>query len=317
MKLSYLLVATTAVAAAVRWANDDEVAVMNFNRGKVGTALTMANDVEIQTMEVERMFNITPGLVPIDKMREIWKYHGQDVDENLLLHWLANSTQKAHDGRREAQVLAANQFIRAGGFGMFLSFTSDNGGTIRAVWNDCYGAATMDGTSTGKECGDKVLAALIKGSLGFVVGGLGYGAVLIQGQADPNQPIYELQNQLPPDLEHGVGALKKRSADQACPNHNGIFNGFYGVWFHLGAHIGAKLSGYAPCDKAVHKPSDAAQGSFGYQINRAAGDNGAPRIQFYTIEDGSKANIMGGAIVYETRATDTCPEYIAFDSCEE
>ncbi|KAK1243053.1 hypothetical protein MKX08_005865 [Trichoderma sp. CBMAI-0020] len=150
----------------------------------------------------------------------------------------------------------------------------------------------MDGTSTGKEYGDKVLAALIKGSWGFVVGGLGYGAVLIQGQADSNQPIYELQNQLPPDLEHGVGALKKRSADQGCPNHNSMFNRFYRVQFHLGAHIGAKLSG-------------------------AAGENGAPRIQFYTIEDGSKANIMGGAIVYETRATDTCPEYIAFDGCEE
>jgi hypothetical protein len=96
-----------------------------------------------------------------------------------------------------------------------------------------------------------------------------------------------------------------------------MFNGFYGVRFHLGAHIGAKLSGYAACGRSVHKPSGAAQGSFGYPINRAAGDNGAARIQFYTIENGSKANIMGGAIVYETRATDTCPEYIAFDGCEE
>ncbi|KAM0470094.1 hypothetical protein ACHAPX_010119 [Trichoderma viride] len=200
MKLSCVLAATTVAAAAVRWANDDKVALMNTNRGKVGTDLTITNDVKMQTMEVERMFNIAPGLVPIDKMREIWKYHGQNVDEDRLLHWLANSTHKAHDRRGEDQVLAANRFIRAGGFGMFLSFTSDNGGTIRAVWNKCYGAATMDGTSTGKECGDNVLVALIKGSWGFVVGGLGYGAVLIQGQADPNQPIYELQNQLPPDL---------------------------------------------------------------------------------------------------------------------
>lgn len=317
MKLSCLLVATTVAAAAVRWANNDEVAIMNANRGKAGTALAVTNAVEMQTMEVERMFNITPGLVPIGKMREIWKYHGQNVDEGRLLHWLANSTQRAQIRRGEQQVLAANRFIRAGGFGMFLSFTSDNGGTIRAVWNDCYGAASMDGTATGKECGDKVLAALIKGSWGFVVGGLGYGAVLIQGQADPNQPIYELQNQLPPDLEHGVGAQRKRSADQACPNHNGMFNGFYGVRFHLGPHIGAKLSGYAACGRSAHNPSDAAQGSFGYQINRAAGDNGAARIQFYTIEDGSRANVMGGAIVYETQATDTCPEYIAFDGCEE
>lgn len=121
---------------------------------------------------------------------------------------------------------------------MFLAFTSDNGGTIRAVWNDCYGAATMDGTPTGRDCGDKVLAALIKGSWGFVMGGLGYGAVSIQRQADPNQAIYELQNQLPPHLEHGVEALKKRSADKACPNHNGMFNSFYEFGSILG-HISA------------------------------------------------------------------------------
>ncbi|KID83718.1 hypothetical protein MGU_08999 [Metarhizium guizhouense ARSEF 977] len=315
MKLSLLLVATTVAAAAVRWANDDELAVMNANRGKVGTALAMPSAVEMQDMEVERMFNITPGLVPIEKMREIWKYHGQNVDEDRLLRWLANSTHQAQDRRGEEQVLAANQFIRAGGFAMFIAFTSDGGGALRAVWNDCYGAATRDGTATGKECGDKVIAALVKASYSFVMGGAGYAAVLIQGQADPNQPVYELQNQLPPDSEHGV--QMKRSADQECPNHNGDFNGFYGVRFHLGSHIGAKLSGYAPCGTSVSKPDDVAQGSFGYQINRAAGDNGAARIQFYTVQDGSRGNIMGGAIVYETRATDTCPEYISFDGCEE
>ncbi|KAM0462246.1 hypothetical protein ACHAO4_001447 [Trichoderma viride] len=316
MKLSYLLVAATVAAAAVRWATDDEVAVMNANRGKVSGALTMANDAEMQTMEVERMFNITPGLVPIDKMREIWKYHGQKVDEDQLLQWLANSTQKTQDRRGEEQ-LAASRFVRAGTFGMFLSFASDAGGTIRAVWNDCYGAATKDGTSTGKECGDKVIAVLCKAGFSFLLSGFGYGSALVQGTADPNQPVYELQNQLPPDLEHGVGALKKRSADQACPNHNRKFNGFFGVRFHLGAHIGAKLSGYAACGRSGSKPSDTVQGSLGYQINRAAGNDGAARIQFFTVEDGSKANILGGAIVYETRATDTCPEYIAFDGCEE
>ncbi|KAM0263429.1 hypothetical protein ACHAQJ_001285 [Trichoderma viride] len=116
MKLSFLLVATTVAAGAVRWANDDELAIMNANHGKVGTALTMPNDVEMQTMEVELMFNITPGLVPIGKMREIWKYHGQNVDEDRLLHWIANSTQQAQHRRGEQQVLAANQFIRAGGW---------------------------------------------------------------------------------------------------------------------------------------------------------------------------------------------------------
>ncbi|KAK1243054.1 hypothetical protein MKX08_005866 [Trichoderma sp. CBMAI-0020] len=97
--------AINAAAAVVRWANNDEVALMNANGGKVGTDLTTANDTKMQTMEVERMFNITPGLVPIDKMREIWKYHGQNVNEDLLLHWLANSTNKAHDRRGEEQVL--------------------------------------------------------------------------------------------------------------------------------------------------------------------------------------------------------------------
>ncbi|PTB34963.1 hypothetical protein M441DRAFT_63098 [Trichoderma asperellum CBS 433.97] len=315
MKLLHLLVTATISAAAVRWANDDELAVMNANRGKVGTALAMPNAVEMQTMEVERMFNITPGLVPIGKMREIWKYHGQNVDEDQLLHWLANSTQQAQDRRGAQQILAANQFIRAGGWAMFIAFSSDAGSTIRAVWNDCYGAATKDGTATGKECGDKVIAAIVKASWSFVAGGLGYGAILLQGQADPNQPVYELQNQLPPDLEHGV--QRKRSADQACPNHNGNFNGFYGVRFHLGPHIGAKLSGFAPCGAGGPKPNDAAQGSFGYQINRAAGDNGAARMQFYTIQDGSRVNIMGGAIVYETNPTDTCPEFIGFNGCEE
>lgn len=315
MRLSFLLVATTVAAAAVRWANDDELAVMNANRGKTGTALAMPSAVEMQAMEVERMFNITPGLVPIGKMREIWKYHGQNVDEDRLLHWLANSTHQALDRRGQDQVLAVNQFIRAGGFMMFVVLTSDAGGALRAVWNDCYSAATRDGTATGKECGDKVIAALVKASYAFVMGGAGYAAVLIQGQADPNQPVYELQNQLPPDSERG--GRRKRSADQACPNHNGNFNGFYGVRFHLWSHIGAKLSGYAPCGTSVSKPDDVAQGSFGYQINRAAGDNGAARLQFYTVQDGSRSNIMGGAIVYETQATDTCPEYISFDSCEE
>ncbi|KAG8411221.1 hypothetical protein J3459_015889 [Metarhizium acridum] len=315
MKLASLLVAATVAAAAVRWANDDELAVMNANRGRVGTALAMPTAAEMQTMEVERMFNMTPGLVPIGKMREIWKHHGQRVDEDRLLHWLANATRPAPDRRGEQQVLAANQFIRAGGFAMFLAFTSDGGSAIRAVWNDCYGAATKDGTATGKECGDKVIAAVVKGAYSFVMGGTGYAAVLAQGQADPNQPAYELQNQLPPDSEHA--AQRKRSADQACPNHNGNFNGFYGVRFRLGSHIGAKLSGYAACGTSVSKPDEAAQGSFGYQINRAAGDNGAARIQFYTIQDGSRANIMGGAIVYETRVTDTCPEYISFGGCEE
>lgn len=316
MKLSFFLVAASVAATTVRWANDDELAIMDANRGKVGTALPMPNAVEMQTMEVERMFNITPGHVPIGKMREIWKYHGQNVDEDRLLHWLANSTQQAQGRRGEQQVLAANQFIRAGGFAMFLAYSNpaDGFSTIRDVWNDCYGAATKDGTATGKECGDKVIAAIMKGCYAFVAGGLGYGAVLLQGQADPNQPVYELQNQLPPDLEHGA---RKRSADQACPNHNGNFNGFFGVRFHLGPHIGAKLSGYAACGTGGRKPDDNAQGSFGYQINRLAGDNGAARIQFYTIQDGSRSNIMGGAIVYETNPTDTCPEYIGFNGCEE
>ncbi|QLI72273.1 uncharacterized protein G6M90_00g084960 [Metarhizium brunneum] len=289
MKLSLLLVATTAAAAAVRWANDDELAVMNANRGKVGTALAMPSALEMQAMEVERMFNITPGL-------------------------LANSTHQAQDRRGEEQALAANQFIRAGGFAMFIAFTSDAGGALGAVWSDCYGAATRDGTATGKECGDKVIAALVKASYSFVMGGAGYAAVLIQGQADPNQPVYELQNQLPPDSEHGV--QMRRSADQECANHNGDFTGLYGVNFHLGSHIGAKLSGYAPCGTSVSTPDEIAQGSFGYQLNRAAGDNGAARIQFYTVQDGSRGNVMGGAIVYETRVTDTCPEYISFDGCE-
>lgn len=70
MKLSCLLVATTVAAAAGRRANDDEVAVMNANGGKIGTGLIMSNDLEKQAMEVEQML-ITPGLVTIDKMREL------------------------------------------------------------------------------------------------------------------------------------------------------------------------------------------------------------------------------------------------------
>lgn len=64
MKLSCLLVAVSIVAATVRWANDAEISVMIANDGKIGIAPTMANDVEKQTMKVERMFNIIPGLVP-------------------------------------------------------------------------------------------------------------------------------------------------------------------------------------------------------------------------------------------------------------
>jgi hypothetical protein len=315
MKLSPLVLATTVAAASVRWANDDELAVLNANRGRVGTAPAMPNAVEMHTMEVERMFNITTGLVPIEKMREIWKYHGQNVDEDRLLHWLAKPTQQVQHRRGVQQVLAVSQYIRAGGFTMFIAFTADGGSTIRAVWNDCYSAVTKEGTATGKECGDKVIAAIIKAAYSFVMGGSGYAAVLAQGQADPNLPVYELQNQLPPDSEGGRQA--EMLADQTCPNHNGNFNAFYGVRFRLGPHIGAKLSGYAPCGLSVSKPDEAAQGSFGYQINRAAGDNGAARIQFYTVQDGTRANIMGGAIVYETQATDTCPEYISFDGCSE
>lgn len=309
MKPSTLFIGLTAAAASVRWADDAEVAILNANLGETETHIAPSVG-DMQPMEVERMFNITPGLIPIDKMREIWKYHGQNVDEDGLLQWFANSTEPHHPGE---QRLAVNKFIRAGLWGMFLAFSSDAGATLQAVFDKCYGAVTKDGTATGKDCGDKLVAALVKAGYSFVIGGTGHAAVLIQGRANPNDPDYELQNQTPQNNRQ----QDKRSADQACPNHNRDFNGFYGVRFRLGSHIGAKLSGIAPCGKPQTLPTDGDKGSFGYQINRAAADAGSARVQFYTIQDGSRANIFGGSIVYETQATDTCPEYISFDNCEE
>ncbi|KAL7944124.1 hypothetical protein V8C42DRAFT_327766 [Trichoderma barbatum] len=77
-----------------------------------------------------------------------------------------------------------------------------------------------------------MIAAVVKADYAFVLGGTRYNtAVLTQGQADPNQPVFELQNKPLPDSEHG--AQKKRSAGQACPNHNGNFYVFCGARFHL------------------------------------------------------------------------------------